>query len=107
MAVRSNRLAGPVSVSGSASVFTVPAGRTAIVKQISIVNFGAGSSTVTLYLNGTASGDALDRRSVGAGTTFHVIDIWWVFEPGDVMWVGASAAATVSVHGALLEGAPS
>ena len=106
MAVRSKRLAGPATVAanGSATLYTTPAGETALIKGVTL--FAQTASTVAyLGINGLTSGNLIlaEPVALGDGVTLQT---FWVLHPGDTLeaYAVAAGALTVSIHGAELEG---
>lgn len=113
VAVRSRRLFGP-SAAGSAGVplaiYTVPAGRTAIVRSLFVAKTSTASDgNFTLRLNGSSSGFGLYATVALAGVMTWILPDELVLNPGDVLWTvftGATNVVRVSAFGSLLEGAP-
>lgn len=106
MAVRSKLLAAYVTVgSGNVSIYTVPAGETALLKQLSIVNTQQGlpqSCTVRATINGT---DKIFVSRQIAGGEDEQISLFHCFPPGVVIKVGAPVAGVhFLLSGAELEG---
>lgn len=108
MPVRSTRLLGPTLLpTTAAALYTVPSGRTAIVRQISIVNSDSVTRTAFLYIGGSGVGNRWRRVDVASGVS-SIDSAFGVLNPGDVLQGNASAAnvLTVTIMGALLDGEP-
>ena len=110
MAVRSRRLAGPVTLSTSSetTIYTVPSGRTAIVRLIALADTGAGGCTVGLSIN-PGSGAARFARSLAVPASGSItFTAPLILNPGDVL-SGRSVTDTCGcwVFGSLLLGEPS
>lgn len=107
MAVRSNRLGGPVNVVGgvNTTMFTVEAGETWIVKRVTLYNAGALPAILTLGVNGNTAGVILALYAVPAGESLDR-EVWWVLRAGEALRAATVAGSnvTVSCHGAELEG---
>lgn len=104
MTVRSDQLGDvtPIAAAGAATLFTVPAGETWIVKRLVIFNQGALASKC--YANLLGTGQVLWAPSVAA-LTADDHDTWWALEPGRVFNVAAGVGAiVVSAFGAKLIG---
>lgn len=110
MAVRTARLGDntPLVAGVIATIFTCPAGRTAIVKDAVLFNSGGANSSMRLYVN-TGSGDVEVARSlVSSGAAFTTNDRFIVLEPGDSLRAqSVSTAGHAIAFGTLLEGEPS
>lgn len=106
MAVRSARLYGPLTVgAGPTVVYTCPAGKTAIFKDLSFTNTSLLAQTVTLYINGNSAGQAVHSQSVAGGSTLVLTGRFIVLEPGDTLRVGYSGTGGASSgSGAELQG---
>lgn len=106
MAVRSKRLWGPTTVSTSAvTLYTCPAGETAIIKQVSHFNTGVVQQAVSLGINGTGNGQLVVVMSTAATSTTNLLEQFIVLHPGDTLRAIANAGnATVTGYGAELEG---
>lgn len=109
MPVRSDRLAGPVSVTAGNSVllFTVPADETWLVKFVGITNTGAITSTNYCFArrSGVDVG-LLDGPMQPGRTTWTPAGFWCALDPGtEVHALAGVAGMTVMVSGAKLAGA--
>lgn len=111
MAVRSKALAHGQQLVPAAgvSIFTCPAGRTAIVKDVVLTNNTGASSNLTLQLRRAGVSIGVLRDAVADASRLASSGRYIVVEPGDELRVVSSVAAgTVgwTVHGALLLGIP-
>lgn len=106
MAVRSKRLWGPVSIGAShVTLYTCPAGRTAIIKQLNAVNVGLATSSYQLRLNGTTASQNIAAASIAAGADEARFDRYIVLGPGDVLrMIGTTVAIISSGFGVELDG---
>lgn len=110
--VRSQRIVGPVVVAASAAttVYTVPVGRTLVVRQMVVVN---QSSTLAgsfhILLNGTSSSNNGLWKGVTLAAGARFTDAgWYAFNPGDFLRVSNGATpVNFFLFGSLLDGAPS
>lgn len=108
MAVRSRRLFGPTVITNAlAAIYTVPAGRTAIVRTTWIYNQNVATQNVRMTVNGTAVSDSIGNFEVPAGRGLQ-LGVELVLNPGDVLRAVASlnGAISVTMVGSLLLGAP-
>lgn len=110
MSVQNDSLAVVRStVAVSASVYTVPAGITALLKDVVASVSGAGASIIVTVSRGTVAVAVLLVNAVGLGGTIgtgHLVS-FVVLEPGDVIsWTVAGAApiANLWASGAELQG---
>lgn len=111
MAVRTKQLALPVllTTAGGATIYTVPANETAILKTLTIVNGNAAAQTLDVAI-GDPSPD-IDNHyvmwnvPVPAAQSVQV-QTWIVMLPGQRLWVVASLgnALVVGAFGTELEG---
>lgn len=109
MAVRSRRIAGPVLSSGAGvTAYTVPADRTAIVKELWLYNNGGGVTTAHISINGTASAQRIWTTPVNAASDARRASEL-TLNPGDTIHVLDTVGTNCRLwlFGALLEGAPS
>lgn len=123
MAVRSRRLWGPTAVSGAATalLYTVPSGRTAVVRTVTFYKYGDATPTPAgLLLNGTGQNDCIFRadiiqsRSTFAATQNTVASasygpMWDSIElnPGDQLYLWCTSNTLVCAgFGSLLLGEP-
>lgn len=109
--VRSRRIFGPtiINVAAGTLLYTVPAGRTLVVRTTSLINPTGTARSCALSVNGTAPlGDRfLGLVAVGADATV-TLDHWYAFDPGDEIWGQVTVASQIQVAmwGALLLGSP-
>lgn len=107
MAVRSARILLTVRVATSfTTYYTVPSGRTLVLRQWLIANSTGAAATLLQSDDGQGTDNhRMNQWSVPANTTIDH-QTWEVYGPGEVLNLRASAANTlcVSVSGALLEG---
>lgn len=106
MAVRSKRLWGPTTITGSpVLLYTCPAGETALIKQLEVGPAGGIGATVTFYLNGTAVGTRLHSLGLAANSWSSEAGLFIVLHPGDELRAAVSTGSVqVSGFGAELEG---
>lgn len=109
MAVRSARLFGPTALNSTwLTVYTVPSGRTAIIRTLTLANTDtATQGTLVIGVNGTDHDDRLFTIVMPAGTTQR-IDSFLVLNPGDTLRAirQTSTEMCLAGFGALLLGAP-
>lgn len=111
--VRSARVAGPITpLTGTATVvYTVPSGRTLIVRGLVIANVsGTVDATVQVRVNGTTSGFGLWQGLSILRNETWVAPAYIVLNPGDVLYVRQDTGVNfikVWLFGSLLDGAPS
>lgn len=106
MPVRSKRLFGPVNVgTGNFTVYTCPAGETALLKDITIFNQAAVTNVVALRLNGNTQNQTIEGVTVGGGGSVVLSGRFIVLHPGDTLRVQATVASiNITGYGAELEG---
>lgn len=105
MAVRSRRLSGPIVVPAggvNTVIYTVPAGRTAVVRGCFVYNSLLLVNTVNLL---TGIGSFWGHRFANAEFV-QTVDREFVLNPGDVLVASSTTGANVTVFGSLLLGAP-
>lgn len=112
MAVRTNRLWAVANIlSGPAvTVFTCPAARTCIVKDLALQNVGGASTGISLSLRTPTAVVNVWRGTVASGDTAVDSGRFIVLEPGDTLEVaGLAAGASVrsAGFGTMLLGEPS
>jgi hypothetical protein len=109
--VRSARLFGPteLTTTGSVVVYTVPDGRTALLKSIRMVNTDPSSCTLIYGVGGVDPSDLFWPAADIPGVSVVTDDALIVLSAGDQLVMKASRAnvLTVSGHGALLVGVAS
>lgn len=105
--VRSKRLWGPTSLAAGLAVYTVPAGRTALVKRLIFRNAHlTGTATISIG-TGNSSGVAMHRRETLTPDTVLEVEVWWVLPPGQTVNVVSSLASSlcrITGYGAELDG---
>lgn len=109
MAVRSRRFFGPTEVVGASAalLYTVPAGRTAILRLILVTMIGAGTGSVVLRVNSSTGNPIWVQASGGVTVTLSVPGVI-VLNPGDELRcnVPATMSAWWTGFGTLLLGEP-
>lgn len=109
MAVRSRRLGDGIGTTTGATIFTVPADRTAIVKEVCLQNGGAVAATVYVaaFPGGGITGYYVALALVPAAGMTRV-PAWFVMHETDVLKVVGPAGNTTAayVSGTLLLGDP-
>lgn len=88
----------------------MPSGHTAILKQLVVSTFGAGTPAVILYAGHAASVQPVFLDLAVGAAVVHIVDIWMVLEPGfviqsfvdnvnsaDITWMSASGAELIGV----------
>lgn len=109
MAVRTNRLGGPTLVASmtTSTLYTCPAGRTAIVKFLTQRGTSATAARITYLLR--VAGVDLPLRSDDAAVTNAGLVVWWVVEAGESIKVtnDGGFGVYIALHGTELEGVPS
>jgi len=109
VAVRSKRLTDSITCNAgtTTNVFTVPSGRTAIVRSIAVNSSAATGATVAFLLD-TGAGAVNFQRAIAipaAGSILYTGPL--VFNPGDVFSVNvATTNCRVMLFGTLLLGEP-
>lgn len=90
------RLYGPALLAAAAAtVYTVPAGRLAIIRNIHVVNGTAGDLTFTASIGADAAGTRIfSAETVSAETSFDCFAPF-VLNAGEVLQAYASAAASL------------
>lgn len=108
MAVRTKRLADGLIGIAVGGYYTVPADKTAIIKQITYNNPSTGATTtISIFIVTPTSTKAIVRDvGVVAGTVFRSGPLFIVLEPGDSITAVLSVASAVgmTVSGAELDG---
>lgn len=112
MAVRSRRLWGPLGITTAVhtTLYTVPAGRTLIVRTICLTNYSATDTVTWNLLVGGASANrtlfGVQSLAPGASITKEV---WFALNPGEQLGVttaGTNPRLTTLGFGSLLLGEP-
>lgn len=92
------RLAGPTQLTTSASaIYTVPANKTTIVKQIIATNTSASAATFTLYIGAASAGNAIFSATTVLANDSLVINTSQVLSTGEVLRALASANTTINL----------
>lgn len=106
MAVRSKRLFGPTGVgTGFVTLYTCPAGETALLKCLTVANTAALGNTTLFRLNGTGPTTQLFALTVGIGGADVVNELFIVLGPGDTLRASSTQTSmVVTGFGAELEG---
>jgi hypothetical protein len=109
VAVRSRRLFGPRSEStgaGQVVLYTVPSGRTLILRSLIVFGRGVAPNTFTVHVNLAASTGRLWRRTLAQNETL-VLEEPMILNPGDIIYGTCEAGNVVWFgDGSLLFGAP-
>lgn len=108
MGVRSRRLFGPVGLNPTVdTLFTCPAGRTAIIHTLAVVNRDVAVDTVVaILLNGDQSVNRIWRNNLLVNTSV-LLETHIVLNPGDTLRaLRGAGTATLSGFGSLLLGEP-
>lgn len=96
------RIAGPILMtSGAQTYYTVPAGATAIVRHIHIVNTSGTAATATLSIGADAAGTRLlSGRSIPANSEYD-LGIFLVLAAGETLrgLAGTTNVLTLTVNG--------
>lgn len=108
MAVRTRRLAGPtyLTVATDVLIYTVPADRTAIIKDVVFTNSSATDTPAELGIGGTGNGKTIWKTSV-VGASSGVAQLrYLVLQEGELLYAkaGTGNRLTVSCHGVQLLG---
>lgn len=92
------RLVGPTQLgNAAATVYTVPAGRVAVIRNIHIVNPSAGDLTFTASIGADAAGTRIFyQESVLSGDSFDSFAPF-VLSAGEILQAYASTAATLVI----------
>lgn len=90
------RAYGPAQLpSSSATRYTVPAGRIAVLRHIHVINPTAGAVTVTVSIGTDATGTRLfSGKSLAAGAEYDHLG-YWVLGPGEVLQANASSGSSL------------
>lgn len=108
MAVRSDRIVGPVLIGAvKTTIYTVPNSRTLVVRTVVLYNNGGAADTCHLAINGSGSANRIRTRPINANSD-SVMTEWLALEPGDELWGICTTGTNVRawVFGSLLDGAP-
>lgn len=92
------RLAGPTQLTTSAvAIYTVPANRTTIVKQLVATNTSASAATFTLYIGTATAANAVFNATSVAANDSLVINLSQVLSTGEVLNALASANTAINL----------
>lgn len=99
MSFTETRLISPIQLTTSASsaLYTVPTGKSAIIKQIVVTNTTASPATFTFYINGSTSEKALFSGTSVAGNDSVVINLSQVLNSTETINALASANTTLNL----------
>lgn len=99
MSFTETRLVNPTQLTTSASsaLYTVPTGKSAIIKQLVVTNTTASPANFTFYINGTTIDKALFRNTSVAGNDAVVINLSQVINSGETVNALASANTTLNL----------
>lgn len=110
MAVRSRRLysANLQTLSTGVLIYTVPSGRTLILRTVQFRRNYATAGVVNVGIKPGGAGSVLYSWQADLPTDKeHVtFDDWWVLEPADELYVFQTCKTYVHAFGSLLFGAP-
>jgi hypothetical protein len=111
VSVFARRLIGPVVLnSADTLIYTVPAGRTAVIRHISVFNGDASGHALRLRATGSGAGTIIMFSPVIGSNAELQVETHIYLNPGDALYCGmpgnASAGSCVTFFGALLVGAP-
>jgi hypothetical protein len=93
MATLTKALARTAAATSSATLYTVPAGTTAVITNIAVTNTATSTATFTLALNGVV----LQAASAIAANTTAYVDLKQVLAATQVI-SGFASATTVNFH---------
>lgn len=94
MTVRTKQLASGVLGTSSAGYYTCPAGKTAIIKQITLNNPAGGAATIATVTVDTVSGQrVIVRESMNAPSVVRIGELFIVLAPGDDILASNSVAS--------------
>ena len=93
------RLVNPqqLTTSASTALYTVPVGKSAIIKQLVIANTTATTATFTFYINGSTVDKALFSGTSVSGNDSLVVNLSQVLNAGDTINALASANTTLNI----------
>lgn len=103
--VRTKRLAVGSSIDATfKTIYTCPAGKTAIVKDVRVQALGAGNTRAIVSVNSGPTANYLLDQALGQGQA-QVIGLFIVLQPGDFMQVYTTGFnCNYRVSGSELEG---
>jgi hypothetical protein len=82
MAIINKRLASGTLSNAKATLYTVTAGKTVIIKAITLCNTSASAATITLYLD---SIEILSGYSLAANTYLHIPQLDQILESEELL----------------------
>lgn len=100
------RVYGPDQPGTSTGVlYTVPASRRVVLKQVVLANTSAGAATVTLGIGGTAAADQIVPAVSIPANTVETLDCSQVLEAAETIdgLQGTGAAITVTISAYVVE----
>lgn len=111
MATRTRRLAIHSAAAATADtvVYTCPADKTAIIKQVAFQNASGGSQVMTWLLRSAGITMQVLAVTLADGAVSQTPGLFFVLHPGDELRVRCSSAGgtiRASAHGSQLAGAP-
>lgn len=110
MAVRSKRLWGPLAALPAifTTLYTCPAGETAIIKAVTLRNLDAAAQTGQFFVNANLGANIIESQLLAAGALAY-LERWWVLHPGDTLRFAGTGLSTwpTTGHGAELAGVAS
>jgi len=96
------RLYGPAQLAAAAAtIYTVPAGRVAVIRNIHIVNPTAGDLTFTISIGADAAATRIFSAQAALAEDCYDSFAPFVLNSGEVLqaWASAAASLTVTVDG--------
>jgi len=93
--VTNKRLAAGTLSDSNATLYTVPASTTTIVKSLALCNTTAGAVTVTLKLNGI---EILSGKSLAANETYILSSLDQIIGAGELIEGSASATSAIKYY---------
>ena len=86
-------------------LYTCPAGETALLKTLTLVNNFGINNAIALKLNGTTNAAAILETVVAPNEGTVLTELFIVLEPGDILrGIAANASVIFAGFGAELEG---
>ena len=94
-----------LTTTAKTDVYTCPTNRTALIKNVHVVNYGAGNHTIKAYIydNSATTEYQFDQHTVNSGTSRDVSDGLFVLESGDILRMEAGSANHFSGTLSILE----
>lgn len=98
MSFTEKRLCNPTQLTTSGqTLYTVPAGKTAIIKQLVVTNVTGSSATFSLYIGSAATPNALFSATSVAANDAIVINLSQVLNSTEILTALASANSTLNI----------